>query len=68
MGEGWKLDHARAMKSPPDEKGHRWFQFHGMDSCAMCGIVRLRDPSKQSKCKGVVRIALRGTQAPKTEE
>lgn len=37
---------------------HCWFEFHGLDSCTNCGVVRRRD-DQNAPCKGIVRIALR---------
>lgn len=40
---------------------HCWFQFSndGIDSCASCGVVRLRNDNNKP-CRGIVTIALRG--------
>jgi hypothetical protein len=32
----------------------------GVYSCRFCGVMRPRDPTKITGCRGLVRIALRG--------
>ena len=38
---------------------HCWFDFKGIDSCALCGVCRPYDDKKAGRCRGIVRIELR---------
>jgi len=38
---------------------HCWFDFKGIDSCALCGVCRPYDEHKAGRCRGIVRIELR---------
>lgn len=38
--------------------GHEWINWHGMQTCLQCGIVRRTD-DQNKPCKGRVKIAPR---------
>lgn len=38
---------------------HQWHNWHGLECCRVCGIVRRRD-DKNTPCKGPTRIGPRG--------
>lgn len=41
---------------------HQWHNWHGLECCRVCGIVRRRD-DKNTPCKGPTRVGPRGEPA-----
>lgn len=41
---------------------HCWFLYGEYPCCANCGKVKVRDPSKQKPCRGIVTVTLRSSE------